>query len=108
MRGCMAVETDARASTDLLRALANPQRLTILCALAAGESSVGDLRTRIALTQSALSQHLARLRAHHLVATRRQAQTIYYRIDDEEALALARALLGLAETRAGGVHDRLP
>ncbi len=98
----MAPKTPATASTDLLRTLANPQRLRILCALAGGELSVGDLQTRIVLTQSALSQHLARLRAQRLVATRRQAQTIYYRISDDEALAMARALLELAAQRARG------
>jgi DNA-binding transcriptional ArsR family regulator len=97
----MANETKPNGSTDLLRTLANPQRLRILSVLAKGEMHVGDLQARIALSQSALSQHLARLRAQHLVATRRQAQTIYYRIVDDEALAMARALLRLAARRAG-------
>lgn len=82
-------------ATDLLRTLANPRRLEILCALSTDELSVGDLQARVPLTQSTLSQHLARLRAHGIVATRRQAQTIYYRIADDEALALAQALLRL-------------
>ena len=85
----------------LLRTLANPQRLKILSLLAGGELSVGDLQAQIALTQSALSQHLAKLRVQNLVATRRQSQTIYYRIVDEEALAMARALLRLAVRKAG-------
>ena len=59
----MANETKPNGATDLLRTLANPQRLRILSVLAAGEMHVGDLQVRIALTQSALSQHLARLRA---------------------------------------------
>ena len=85
----------------MLRTLANPQRLKILSLLAGGELSVGDLQAQIALTQSALSQHLAKLRAQNLVATRRQAQTIYYQIIDEEALAMARAFLRLAARRGG-------
>jgi DNA-binding transcriptional ArsR family regulator len=97
----MANETKPNGSTDLPRTLANPQRLRILSVLAKGEMHVGDLQARIALTQSTLSQHLARLRAQHLVATRRQAQMIYYRIVDDEALAMARALLRLAAGRAG-------
>lgn len=99
----MATEAAAKRSTDLLRTLANPQRLKILSALSAGELSVGELQAHVGLTQSALSQHLARLRAQCLVATRRQAQTIYYRIVDNEALAMARALLRLAARRAGNV-----
>jgi DNA-binding transcriptional ArsR family regulator len=98
----MANETKPKGASDLLRTLANPHRLKILSVLSAGELSVGDLLTHFALTQSALSQHLARLRSQRLVATRRQAQTIYYRIVDDQALALSRALLRLAEKRAGG------
>jgi DNA-binding transcriptional ArsR family regulator len=82
--------------TPLLRTLANPHRLEILCALSAGELSVGELQVRVPLSQSALSQHLARLRAQQMVATRRQAQTIYYRIADAEVLVMAQALLRLA------------
>jgi DNA-binding transcriptional ArsR family regulator len=96
----MANEAATKGASDLLRTLANPQRLKILSELAAGEMSVGDLQAHIALTQSALSQHLARLRAQNLVATRRQAQTIYYRIVDDEALAMAHALLRLVARRA--------
>lgn len=98
----MATEPAPKGSADLLRTLANPERLRILCALSAGELSVGDLQTRIALSQSALSQHLAKLRSQHLVDTRRHAQTIYYRIVDDEVLSMARALLQLASRRAAG------
>ncbi len=90
-----------QGGAGLLRTLANAQRLKILSLLADGELRVGDLQRQIALTQSALSQHLAKLRAQNLVATRRQSQTIYYRIVDEEALAMARALLRLAARREG-------
>jgi DNA-binding transcriptional ArsR family regulator len=62
----------------LLRALANPQRLEILCTLAEGERSVSELNQRVELSQSALSQHLAVLRSEGIVATRREAQTIHY------------------------------
>jgi DNA-binding transcriptional ArsR family regulator len=94
-------EPAPRDGAGLLRTLANPRRLKILSLLAGGELSVGDLQGEIALTQSALSQHLAKLRAQNLVAARRQSQTIYYRIADEEALAMARALLRLAARRGG-------
>jgi ArsR family transcriptional regulator, virulence genes transcriptional regulator len=73
-------EVQAEVAAGMLAALANPRRLMILCALVEGEKSVGELNAKIPLSQSALSQHLARLRAENLVATRRESQTIYYRI----------------------------
>ena len=69
----------------LLAALANESRLMILCELVDGERSVGTLVEAVGLTQSALSQHLAKLRAAGIVATRRDAQTIYYRLASEAA-----------------------
>lgn len=82
---CRAKELaeNAAAVADLLKAVANESRLLVLCFLATeGELSVNALVERIGLSQSALSQHLAKLREEHLVATRREAQTIYYRIED--------------------------
>lgn len=75
-----------------LSLLANPSRLLILCRLAEGEASVGTLQDIVALSQSALSQHLARLREGAVVATRRDAQTVYYRIDDAQTEAMMSAL----------------
>jgi ArsR family transcriptional regulator, virulence genes transcriptional regulator len=72
------VEKNAKAAVTALKALSNERRLAIVCALAKGEKSVGDLEKIVGLSQSALSQHLARLRRDELVQTRRQAQTIYY------------------------------
>lgn len=74
---------EARKSDDVLRALANIHRLQILRALGEGALWVGDLQTRLPLSQSALSQHLARLRDVGIVATRRQGQAIAYRIVDD-------------------------
>lgn len=68
----------AADAADLMKALGNESRLMILCCLAAGEVSVGELNKRIALSQSALSQQLARLRRAGLVKTRRDSQTIFY------------------------------
>jgi ArsR family transcriptional regulator len=78
-------EAKAAAAAQLLKALANEHRLMILCKLTEGELSVGDLVEMIGLSQSALSQHLAKLRADGLVATRRDAQTIYYRLASADA-----------------------
>jgi ArsR family transcriptional regulator, virulence genes transcriptional regulator len=82
----------ADAAARLLKALANPHRLQILCALGDGELSVSALNERIALSQSALSQHLKVLRSDHLVSTRRASQTVYYRVADGPALAVIEVL----------------
>jgi DNA-binding transcriptional ArsR family regulator len=68
----------ASDAADLMKALGNESRLMILCTLADGEHSVGDLNAIVPLSQSALSQQLARLRQQGLVTTRRESQTIYY------------------------------
>ncbi|TQV77294.1 winged helix-turn-helix transcriptional regulator [Aliikangiella marina] len=70
----------ADEATRQLKALANVNRLMILCILSEGELSVTELNATIDLSQSALSQHLAKLRADDLVETRRESQTIYYSI----------------------------
>ena len=73
-----AMRGHAGDAAHLLKALANEKRLMMLCLLADGERSVGELNAELDLSQSALSQHLAVLRADGLVETRRDAQTIYY------------------------------
>ncbi len=72
------MESHALEAASLMKALGNESRLMILCVLAEGERSVSDLNTLIPLSQSALSQQLARLRQQALVKTRRESQTIYY------------------------------
>lgn len=89
-----AKELTAKAAeaTRLLAALANESRLAILCELVEGERSVGKLVKVVGLTQSALSQHLAKLRATGIVATRRDAQTIYYRLASDAAGSIMKTL----------------
>lgn len=77
-----AFAAKAGEAAALLKALAHEARLLVLCQLLDGEHSAGALQEASGLSQSALSQHLARLREEGLVATRREAQTIYYRLDD--------------------------
>lgn len=72
----------AGEAAALLKALSHEARLMVLCQLLAGEHSAGALQEASGLSQSALSQHLAKLRLEGLVATRREAQTIYYRLAD--------------------------
>lgn len=75
-------EASAAQAAKLLRALANERRLMILCQLTDGERSVGEIQPLVGLSQSALSQHLKVLRDEGIVATRREAQTVWYRISD--------------------------
>lgn len=79
-------QAQARDAAGLLKAMSNECRLLVLCHLAEnGELSVGQLVQRVGLSQSALSQHLAKLRDEGLVATRKEAQTVYYRVCDPKA-----------------------
>lgn len=75
----------APQAAKLMGALGNESRLMILCTLAQGERSVGELNSVVPLSQSALSQQLARLREQRLVTTRRESQTIHYRLADGPA-----------------------
>lgn len=77
-----ALATHAAEAEALLKAMANRNRLMILCSLHEGEFSVTELNARIPLSQSALSQHLATLRRARLVDTRRDAQNVYYRLSE--------------------------
>lgn len=86
------LEDSAHSAARLLKLLASEQRLLILCKLIDRECSVGELSEHIHLTQSATSQHLARMRAEGLVDTRRDAQTIYYRLKDPAAIRIIRTL----------------
>lgn len=89
------LQDNARRASALLKAMSNEHRLLILCQLSRGEKSVGELERLIGLSQSALSQHLARLRRDSLVQTRRSAQTIFYSLKGEEASAVIHTLYGL-------------
>jgi ArsR family transcriptional regulator len=78
-----AMQAKAGQVASLLSALANDRRLLILCTLVElGEATVGTLVEEVGLSQSALSQHLARMREEGIVAFRREAQSIWYRIAD--------------------------
>lgn len=89
------IQSNARRASALLKAMSNQHRLMILCQLVPGEKSVGELERIIGLSQSALSQHLARLRRDQMVKTRRAAQTIYYSLNGEEASAVIETLYSL-------------
>ena len=82
----------AQEASALLKQLSNPHRLMILCSLIDGELSVTELNNRTNLSQSALSQHLASLRSAELVQTRREAQTIFYQLQGNEAIQVIKVL----------------
>ncbi len=86
------LKANALKASTLLKAMSNERRLLILCSLAEGELSVGQMESIVDLSQSALSQHLARLRHDGLVETRRDAQTIYYSLKGDEARTVIQTL----------------
>ncbi|MDP6952369.1 MAG: metalloregulator ArsR/SmtB family transcription factor [Alphaproteobacteria bacterium] len=86
------MDRTADAASDLLKALANRHRLMIVCQLVDGERAVSDLAARLGIRQTTVSQHLALLRKDGIVATRRDGQTIYYRIGSDNARAIVETL----------------
>lgn len=104
------MEEAVRQASALLKAMSNERRLLILCHLSRGEHSVSELCELVDVSQSALSQHLAKLRHDDLVKTRRDAQTIYYSLkgpavsrilDTLYELYCAEADSGIAESADG-------
>ena len=85
----------AGAASNLLAALANRNRLMILCHLVEREVTVTELMELVGMSQSAMSQQLAKLRAANLVATRRDGQQIYYRLASGEAEQVLQLLYGM-------------
>ena len=96
------LEAKADEAARLLATLANAKRLMALCHLLQGETSVGDLAVRVGLAPAALSQHLARMRDLRLVETRREGQTIFYRLSSAEVAAILETLYRLFCAPAGG------
>ncbi len=86
------MQAHAEQAAQLLKSLAHPARLRVLCRLVEGEASVGELQAQVGLSMSALSQHLAVMREGGLVNPRREAQTIFYTLADSPALGVMQAL----------------
>jgi DNA-binding transcriptional ArsR family regulator len=95
-----ALAQRAAEAAATLKLMANEQRLLLLCRLSQGEAAVSELVALTGLTQSAVSQHLARLRAGSMVQTRRVATTIYYRVGDQAV----HELLGMLCERFRGLQ----
>jgi DNA-binding transcriptional ArsR family regulator len=102
------LEPRADEAAELLAAMSNPKRLLILCNLLAGELSVTELAARVDLAQSPLSQHLSKLRAMKLVATRRDGQMVVYRLASEGVARVLETLHGIycAPVKAAGRKGR--
>jgi DNA-binding transcriptional ArsR family regulator len=95
-----ALASRAADAAATLKLIANEQRLLFLCRLSQGESAVSELVELTGLSQSAVSQHLARLREGGMVRTRREATTIFYRVADQSV----HDLIGMLCDRFGGVR----
>jgi len=89
------LEPRADEAAELLAAMSNPKRLLILCHLLDEELSVNELTERVGLGQSPLSQHLSKLRALRLVATRRDGQMILYRLASDGVAKVLTTLHGI-------------
>ena len=87
-----AMREAAQSACALMKVLANPDRLLLLCELAQGERNVGELEGAVGISQPTLSQQLAVLREAGVVETRRDGKSIYYRIASDQALAVLQVL----------------
>lgn len=89
------MKQSAEKASALMKTLGHQGRLMILCQLATGEKSVGELSRLLDIPQSPLSQHLSRMRNEGLVRPRRSAQTVYYSLNSDEAGKIIECLYGL-------------
>ena len=87
-----AMHEAAAAAAGLMKALANPDRLMLLCQLSQGESTVSELEAALGILQPTLSQQLGVLREEALVSTRREGKYIYYSVSSETVLAVLKVL----------------
>ncbi len=94
------LQLKAGAAERLLKAMASRPRLMILCELLKGEQTVTALHQAVGLSMSAMSQHLARLRADQLVSTRRESQTIFYALSNEGAKQMIETLYAIFCSRS--------
>jgi DNA-binding transcriptional ArsR family regulator len=100
----VGMDEAAAEAASLLKALANQDRLLILCHLADGEKNVGELQELLGLRQPTISQQLSRLRLEGLVDSRRSGKTIYYRLSSDEAGKVIELLYGLYCAPGGAVR----
>ena len=89
------MQANAAQASALLKSLSNPSRLLVLCALVTREHTAGELEELTGISQSAISQHLARLRDDDMVDTRRDAQRIFYSLKNQAVRSVLETLHGL-------------
>lgn len=88
------LQANAVAVAEILKALAHETRLRVICAIGEGERSVLDMADELAVGQSCLSQHLAKMRNIGILDVRRDANMVYYHIKDKRVINLVLALKG--------------
>src|SRR5690554_7024470 len=86
------MRANATAAENLLKSLANANRLMVLCHLVNGELSVSELERLVGLSQSSLSQHLAKLKQQNIVSNRKEGTTVYYSLKDRDAARILQQL----------------
>ncbi len=86
------MQASAEKACNLLKIMANPDRLMVMCRLSQGELSVGELEEQLCIRQPTLSQQLAVLRESGLVSTRRESKNIFYSVASSQALAVMEVL----------------
>lgn len=86
------MQDNAQAAADILKTMAHPERLLVLCQLVEGEVGAGALQANSSLSQSAFSQHLSVLRKQKLVTTRKDAQQVFYTLNDPRIRTLLEAM----------------
>ncbi len=87
-----SMDASAEQACRLMKTLANPDRLMLLCRLSQGEMSVGELEAELGILQPTLSQQLSVLREEALVETRREGKQIFYSVRSKQALAVLKVL----------------
>ncbi|TKB51933.1 winged helix-turn-helix transcriptional regulator [Ferrimonas aestuarii] len=90
-----SMTSNAEQASKLLKTIANPHRLMLLCLIGKQELTVSELNEQVPLSQSALSQHLAVLRREGLVSTRKEAQQVWYQLDSPEVEAIINLMYDL-------------
>ena len=86
------MQSNANDVSELLKTMAHPERLMVLCQLTQGEVGAGKLQEGSSLSQSAFSQHLTVLRKHGLVKVRKESQQVFYSLADERVASLLQSL----------------
>ncbi|WP_114764769.1 ArsR/SmtB family transcription factor [Vibrio rhodolitus] len=86
------MQENATQAAELLKVMAHPERLMVICQLTQGEVGVGALQANSTLSQSALSQHLTVLRKHNIIKARKESQQVFYSLSDERVKVMMKSL----------------